>query len=91
MPMVASIERKQGVCGGSPVISGTRIRVSHVVRYQRLFGNTDNICKAYRLEPEQVKAAFDFYDQNRNEIDKETREEDEAFENLGPYYQSQSQ
>ena len=34
------ITRKKGVCGGKPVITGTRIKVSHIAIYCEKMGYT---------------------------------------------------
>ena len=60
--------------GGSPVIAGTRIRVSDIVRYRGVW--PDNpvamiIENFPHLTAEQVEAAFRFYERHREEIDEE--------------------
>ncbi len=81
------IERREDVCRGSPIIKGTRIRVADVVRYYRLLAREmviERIVQALpHLTPEQVRAALDYYDRHRYEIERELREEDRLFAEHG--------
>jgi uncharacterized protein (DUF433 family) len=72
------ISRKPRICGGSPTIDGTRIRVSDIVRYSRLYpGDPERIQKAMpHLDLTQINAAISYYADNRPEIDREIAEED---------------
>jgi len=73
----AAIVRVPGICGGSPTIEGTRIRVADVVYYDREFnGDIEVIREGYpHLSRGQVEAALAFYEQNRSEIDRYMEEE----------------
>ena len=73
----AAIVRVPGICGGSPTIEGTRIRVADIVGLQRIEGESvEGILEGYpHLSREQVEAALAFYEQNRSEIDRYMEEE----------------
>jgi uncharacterized protein (DUF433 family) len=68
-----SISQTPDVCGGSPVIAGTRIRVSHIAfRYERERQSPDEIVQAYpHLTLAQVHAALAYYYSHRELIDEE--------------------
>lgn len=71
------ITRRARVCGGSPTIAGTRVRVSDVVRYWRLHGDRVRIQKALpHLDENQIRAALDYYDAHKDEIEGEIKEEE---------------
>jgi uncharacterized protein (DUF433 family) len=65
-----------GICGGSPIISGTRIRVIDIaIEYDRLGLTPDQIVDAHpHLNLESVHDALSYYYENRNSIDKIIRE-----------------
>ncbi len=69
----AVIMQRPSVMGGSPVIAGTRIRVSDVVRHRALRGRSvARIRQALpHLTPDQIKAALRYYQTHRAEIDAE--------------------
>lgn len=70
------IVKRARVCGGSPTIEGTRIRVSDVVRYRTLKGELGGVRAALpHLSEAQVKAALDYYRTHQKEIDREINEE----------------
>ncbi len=70
------IVKRARVCGGSPTIEGTRIRVSDVVRYQTLKADTAAVRHALpHLSEAQVNAALDYYRTHQKEIDLEIAEE----------------
>ena len=74
------IVQDQGICGGHPRITGTRLKVLHIaLEYERLGWSADQICEAH---PEatlaQVHAAVSYYYYHQQEIDLAIRE-DEAF------------
>lgn len=46
----------EGVCGGRPIIVGTRIEPSHIANY----GTINDITRDFDLTREQVKEAFSF-------------------------------
>lgn len=72
----------EGVCGGSPVVKGTRTPVWAIIGYYKnLNYSIEDILKQLpHLTPAQVYDAFSFYYDHQKEIDKElelnTNEED---------------
>ena len=73
----SGIVRKPGVMGGSPTISGTRVRVADIVRHKRRLGSEAAILQALpHLTPANIKAALRFYEQNQAEIDSYIEQED---------------
>ena len=73
------IERKKGVCGGEPVIAGTRITVSLIAELEISGHNADEIVALYpHITHAQVYDALSYYYHHRDEIDGlivENREE----------------
>jgi uncharacterized protein (DUF433 family) len=84
------ITRTPGICGGAPVIAGTRIRVSHIAyRYERERQSPDEIVQAYpHLTLAQVHAALAYYYSHREEIDQEIRSSDEILAKAKQNYPS---
>lgn len=78
------VERKPGVCGGAPVIRGTRFPVRSVVSYVLRQGMTpEEMVRQWRhLTLAQVYAAISFYYDHKAEIDRDIRAEKRAFERL---------
>ena len=73
--------------GGSPVIAGTRVRVSDIVRYRDVLPDdpVEHIVEALPdLTADQVEAALKFYEAHRAEIDDEIKAEDELAEQWRP-------
>ncbi len=64
------------ICGGSPIISGTRIRVIDIaIEYDRLGLTPDQIIDAHpHLNLESVHDALSYYYENRDSIDTIIRE-----------------
>lgn len=77
------ISQSPDICGGAPVIAGTRVRVSHVAfRYERERQSPDDIAHAYpHLSLAQVHAALAYYYSHREDIDKEIAAENELLKN----------
>ncbi len=71
------ITRRKGVCGGKPIIKGTRIKVSQIVIYYEKMNHTpDDIVEAHpHLTLAQVHDALSYYYENREEIDRQVAEE----------------
>ena len=73
------IEKKAGVCGGEPVIIGTRISVSLIVEMERAGHSVDEMVTMYsHITHAQVYDALSYYYDHKKEIDKiidENREE----------------
>jgi uncharacterized protein (DUF433 family) len=67
------ITREAGVCGGSPIIGGTRMRVIDIaIEYDRLGHSPDHIVDLHpHLSLEQVHDALSYYYENRDALDQE--------------------
>ena len=70
------ISRKKCVCGGKPIVAGTRIKVEQiVVEYDRLGWSPDEIIQAHpHLSLAQVHDALSYYYENAAEINAALRE-----------------
>ena len=82
------IVRIQGVCGGRPIIDGTRITVKTVVGWVRIGMSPQEIIKDYALTAAQVADALAYYEDHPEEIDAEFAEEQRIFEQEIPRLQS---
>jgi len=73
------------ICGGSPVIAGTRVRIVDVViEYEYLNRSPDEIINAHpHLKLEQVHDALSYYYENREEIDRKIKQDKQFIEKLG--------
>ena len=71
------ITRKKGVCGGKPIIVGTRIRVQVVaIECEKMGYTPDEIVRAHpHLTLAQVHDALSYYYDNIEEIDRDIAEE----------------
>ena len=69
------ISRTVGVCGGEPVIRGTRFTVRAVVAYVLRLGMTvEEVVREWpHLSPAQVYDALSFYYDHQDEIDEAIR------------------
>jgi len=78
------IEGDERVCGGSPVIKGTRMRVVDIaIEYEYLGHTPDEIVSAHpHLRLEQVHDALSYYYENRDELDEKIREDKEFIQEL---------
>jgi len=63
---------KEGVCGGEPIIEGTRTPVRSIVVYRlRLGDSVEEIARQLpHLSPAQVYDALSYYYDHRDEIDR---------------------
>lgn len=74
------IERKKGVCGGEPVIAGTRISVSFIVELERSGYAVDEIVAMYpHITHAQIYDALSYYYDHKEEIDKIIEENKEEY------------
>lgn len=65
------IERKPGVCGGEPIIKGTRISVRLIVGWDRMGQGVDEIVAMYpHLTYAQVYDALSYYYDHQDEIEE---------------------
>ena len=69
------IERRPGVCGGAPVIRGTRIAVRHVALLHNEGANVADVLATYpHLQASWVHDAISYYLDHREEIEREIEE-----------------
>ena len=70
------IHRAKGVCGGEPVIKGTRFPVRSVVEYVWHQGMTpEEMARTWkRLTMAQIYDALSYYHDHKDEIDRLVRE-----------------
>lgn len=74
------IERKKGVCGGEPVIVGTRISVSLIAELEKSGYTADEMVAMYpHITHSQVYDALSYYYHHRDEIDKMIEENKEDY------------
>lgn len=75
------VERRQGVCGGAPVIRGTRFPVRSVVEYVLRQGMTpEEVVAAWKhLTLAKVHGALAYYYDHKREIDAEMRRSRQTF------------
>jgi uncharacterized protein (DUF433 family) len=78
------IEINPKICGGSPVIKGTRVRVVDIVmEYEYLECSPDEIVTAHpHIKLEQVHDALSYYYENRERLDQKIREDKEFVRRL---------
>ena len=78
MKFIQHVEITPGTCSGRPRVAGTRIRVENVMRWTLDGMSPDEIVAAYpHLTLADVHAALAFYFDNREEIDRQIREDEE--------------
>jgi uncharacterized protein (DUF433 family) len=84
------IERKPGVCGGRPVIAGTRIKVTQIaIEYERLGWTPDQIVDAHpHLRLEQVHDALSYYYEKQKQLDAEILADEQFVAELRQRYPS---
>jgi uncharacterized protein (DUF433 family) len=84
------IERKLGVCGGKPVIIGTRIKVTQVaIEYERLGWTADQIIDAHpHLMLAQVHDALSYYYQNQAAMDADILADEQFIAEIRQQYPS---
>ncbi|MDI6846703.1 MAG: DUF433 domain-containing protein [Candidatus Bathyarchaeia archaeon] len=77
------IEADEKICGGSPVIKGTRMRVVDIaVEYEYLNHTPDEIITAHPyLKLEQVHDALSYYE-NRKELDQKIKSDKQFVQKL---------
>lgn len=73
------IESKAGVCGGEPVIRGTRITVGLIAMLEKAGKTVDEIVALYpHLTHAQVHDALAYYYDNRAQVDRYINENTEG-------------
>lgn len=82
------IECKTGVCGGKPVISGTRISVEIIATEYAYLGRTPEeiVCTHPHLELAQVHDALAYYFRHKAEIDRDIAEEHDIIRQVAVQY-----
>ena len=81
MPLTTEvmIQKTPNVVGGDACIRRTRIAVWMLVGYRKLGLSDDELLEVYPgLTRQDLKAAWDYYTANRDEIETAIRENDEA-------------
>lgn len=74
------VENKPGVCGGEPVIAGTRISVSLIIEMERTGHSADEMISMYpHITHAQVYDALSYYYDHKEEIDKIIDENKEIY------------
>jgi uncharacterized protein (DUF433 family) len=74
------ITRKPTICGGEPIIVGTRTPVRAIVEHVRLGDSPEDILEHLpHLTLEKIHAALDYYHDNKAEIDEWITLNEEAF------------
>jgi len=69
------ITQVSGVCGGRPIIKGTRTPVKAIVGYYKLGLSVEEILAGLpHLTPAQVYEAFSYYHDHRSEIERDIEE-----------------
>ena len=73
------IEKTPGVCGGDPCIRNTRITVHGLVEWKKLGLSDSEILESIEgLTQADLEAAWQYYAENHDEIERMLREEAEA-------------
>jgi uncharacterized protein (DUF433 family) len=80
-PFVVKIK---DICGGSPIIEGTRTRVIDIaIEYEMLGHSPDEIISSHpHLNLPQVHDALSFYYENRDELDQKAEQDQEVVARL---------
>lgn len=80
----AHIERRPGVCGGIPVIRGTRFPVRSVAVYVLRLGMTpeEMVREWEHLTLAQIHGALAYYYDHKAEIDRSIRDNERAMKKL---------
>jgi len=73
------IIRDEAICGGEPIIQGTRLTVRDVVEYMALYGSEERVLQALPdLSLEDLRAALEYFRAHREEIDEYRQAEEES-------------
>lgn len=69
---------REDIGGGSPIIAGTRTRVSNIVAYYKLGYSPEELALEFpHLTLSQIYDALSYYYEHQKEIDKEIDEDSE--------------
>jgi uncharacterized protein (DUF433 family) len=81
------IEITPGVCNGRPRVAGTRIRIQNIVLWTEQGRSPDEIVANYpQLTLADVHAALAFYFDNRLELDRQIREDEQFVAEMKSQY-----
>ena len=74
----------QKICGGSPVVAGTRVRIVDIaIEYEYLNRTPDEIINAHpHLKLEQVHDALSYYYENREAMDNKIKEDKQFIQKI---------
>lgn len=76
----AYIEQKKGVCGGEPVIVGTRISVRLIAEMEKAGHSVDEIVAMYpHIKHAHIYDALSYYYDHKTEIDGLIEENKESY------------
>lgn len=66
------IIRREGICGGRPVIKGTRVPVQALIEYYKFGMAIQDILEGFpQIDPGQLHDAFSYYYDHQEEIEKD--------------------
>ncbi|MBM3238985.1 DUF433 domain-containing protein [Candidatus Poribacteria bacterium] len=84
------ITQKEGICGGKPIIAGTRIKVAQIaIEYDQMGLTGDAIIQAHpHLNLAQVYDALSYYYDNIEEIEADIRANERFVEEMKEQYTS---
>jgi uncharacterized protein (DUF433 family) len=84
------ITRKKGVCGGKPIIAGTRIKVTQIaIEYEMMGLTADQIIEAHpHLTLAQIHDALSYYYESIEELNAEIKAEEQFVEEMKKLYPS---
>ena len=78
------VVKNNDICGGNPIIEGTRTRVIDIaIEYEILGHSPDEIISSHpQLNLSQVHDALSFYYENRDELDQKAEKDQEFITRL---------
>jgi uncharacterized protein (DUF433 family) len=78
------IVKDKDICGGSPIVEGTRTRVIDIaIEYEMLGHSPDEIISSHpHLNLPQVHDALSFYYENRDDLDQKAERDQEVVARL---------
>ncbi len=80
------VTRVAGVCGGRPIIKGTRTTVRAIVGYYKMGLGVEEILEGLpHLTPAQVHEALSYYHDHKDEIEHEIAEAGRVEDIVGRY------
>lgn len=75
------ITRYENICGGEPVIVGTRVTVRAIVEYERLYHSVERTLRALpHLTREQIEDASGYYRDHSAEIDAYIADDEKSYD-----------